>query len=62
MTNEQEPQRAPRLSPATVAATATSVLVQVQITAQGNTHDVVPLLIAVLLVLVGAYRPSQPET
>jgi hypothetical protein len=60
-TSKRPPRRAPSLSPATMASCVTGVLVQVQVNAQG-THDLLPVLIAVLVLAIGACHPNEPET
>jgi hypothetical protein len=45
-----------------MASSITGVLIQIQVTAQGGTHDLLPILIAVLLLVAGSRRPDQPET
>jgi hypothetical protein len=49
------------LSPVAVASSITAILVQVQLTAQGSQHELLPVLIAVLVLLAATCRPSQPE-
>jgi hypothetical protein len=44
-----------------MATSITGILIQVQVTAQGSTHDLLPVLIAVLVLLAATCRPSQPE-
>jgi hypothetical protein len=45
-----------------MASSITGVMIQVQVTAQGSTHDLLPVLIAVLVLLAGVSRPDKPET
>jgi hypothetical protein len=45
-----------------MAASITGILIQVQVTTQGSAHDLVPVLIAILVLVAGVSRPDQPET
>jgi hypothetical protein len=45
-----------------MASSITGVLIQVQVSAQGSTHDLLPVLIAVLVLVAGACRPDRRET
>jgi hypothetical protein len=60
--NKRPSRQAPSLSPVTMASSITGVLIQIQVTAQGGPHDLLPILIAVLLLVAGSCRPDQPET
>ena len=60
-TKKHSPRRATELSPAGVASVVTAVLYQVQVNAQGGTHNPVPILVALVLILVTAVRPERPR-
>jgi hypothetical protein len=43
-----------------MASILTAILLQVQVTGQGGTHDQAPLLVALVLVLTAVARPDRP--
>jgi hypothetical protein len=59
-TRKRSPRRATELTPAGVASILTAVLYQVQVNAQGGTHNPVPVLVALVLILVTAARSERP--
>lgn len=56
---EPEPDRSTRLTPATVALSFTIILIQVQAAFQGSSRNLLPVLIAALLVMAGVARSLQ---
>jgi len=56
-----KPHSAPGLSLAMMALSFTLIVIQVQAAAQGSARDLLPILIAALLVLAGATRPDHLE-
>jgi hypothetical protein len=56
-----EPRQSTTTTLAVLALSFTMILIQVQAAAQGSTHDLLPILIAALLVLAGATRSNRPE-
>ena len=50
------------LSPALMALSFTTILIQVQTAAQGGGHGLLPVLIAALIVLTGRIPPGRSET
>jgi hypothetical protein len=53
---------APSLSPAVLALSFTTILIQVQAATQGSARDLLPILIAALLVTAGLTRSNRPES
>jgi hypothetical protein len=50
------------LSPAVLALSFTTILIQVQAATQGSARDLLPILIATLLVMAGLTRSNRPES
>jgi len=57
-----EPRQSTTTTLAVLALSFTMILMQVQAVAQGSTRDLLPILIAALLVLAGATRSDRPES
>ncbi len=55
------PHSASVLTPAVVALSFTIILIQVRAAAQGSTRDLLPILIAALLMIVGGTRSNRSE-
>jgi hypothetical protein len=49
------------LRPAVIALSFTTILIQVQGALQGSAHDLLPFVIAVLLLMAGAVRSNHPQ-
>jgi hypothetical protein len=60
--NEEPPRRATEMSPARIASILTAILLQVQVTGQSGTHDLAPLLVALVLALTAVLRPDRRES
>jgi hypothetical protein len=49
------------MRPILVALSFTTILIQVQAAAQGGVHDLLPVLVAALVMLAGLVLPKRPE-
>jgi hypothetical protein len=58
-TKKRLPRHATELSPAGVASIMTAVLYQVQVNAQGGTHNPMPVIVALVLMLATVARPER---
>jgi hypothetical protein len=56
------PTPAPSLSPAVLALSFTIILIQVQAATYGSVRDLLPSLIAALLVIAGLTPSNRPES
>lgn len=58
---DPSPDSASVLRPAVIALSFTTILIQVQGALQGSAHDLLPFVIAVLLLMAGAVRSNHPQ-